>query len=452
MASGNRIYDVADKENISWDLPDLKYAPPPKRKTASKGASALASLPDKSSSAKVEPRSSAAGGPVYTATDEAVGSAEPSCPAPEDGQTEQRLIEIIFTDENGEAIERVGDKQSVRVVIRSENMSGETLILELKEQLGLPKLNGRVVKPSDHIRIPITADAFYIRIDLVPTIVIYTDGKISRTDLSTATRMQFVYKDANSTFHDLLEHDVILAQKWNRGYKEKSSAPKGAVEKVADGKSRWFGKNGKNQTPLVNPFAAGPDLFIYDTAPVKIHLHYNQGGRPYYNPEAIACVFGALAEARFTDVVSNGSTGADGTGAPSISHVNGFNSDMKYLRTDKLMANIDYLPDTTDAAGKIVRKKAGPILVSDILLDVDRQNALNDALAKFGFNSMLSHYYQVPKKPKTADTEAPAAGAKPAKPKKPVMVDKLLKHCSADSGHKDHLHIQGFKANYQTSA
>lgn len=132
--------------------------------------------------------------------------------------------------------------------------------------------------------------------------------------------------------------------------------------------------------------------------------------REYYNPEAFACVLGALAEGDFLDIVSNGSVGLDGTGAYSVSHVNGINMDFKYFRTDKKRAGVDLNID--------------PILVGSSLLDIERQNLFLDALKKFGFGTIkhnLSH--------KTAK-------------------NKLLNYCKEDAGHKDHLHIQGFKAKY----
>ena len=117
-----------------------------------------------------------------------------------------------------------------------------------------------------------------------------------------------------------------------------------------------------------------------------------------------------MAEGDFTDIVSNGSVDTDGTGAYSVSHVNGINMDFKYLRTDKKKAYID--------------KNTFPILVDNILLDIVRQNQLLDALFKFGWGKTrknLSH--------KTKE-------------------NKDLNHCNQDDHHKDHLHVQGFSPNY----
>lgn len=71
------------------------------------------------------------------------------------------------------------------------------------------------------------------------------------------------------------------------------------------------------------------------------------------------------------------------------------------------------------------------IYTNSSLLDETRQNEFLDSLYKFGFGRVkdgkgrrnLSHYLSDGKS--------------------------LLNYCDKASGHKDHLHLQGFKANYR---
>ncbi|MCD9637511.1 peptidoglycan-binding protein, partial [Tenacibaculum maritimum] len=109
----------------------------------------------------------------------------------------------------------------------------------------------------------------------------------------------------------------------------------------------------------------------YDKNGIKITLKDNTD-REYINPEAYACLLGALAENDYKDVAINGFTSKDGTGAPSVSHYNGIAGDFRYLRKDKKVVSlrIDTNPDD---------------------LDVDRTEKFIDALIKFGWSSFYSY-------------------------------------------------------------
>ncbi|AZI33143.1 hypothetical protein [Kaistella carnis] len=91
-----------------------------------------------------------------------------------------------------------------------------------------------------------------------------------------------------------------------------------------------------------------------------------------------------------------------------MSHKNGMNGDLRYLRKDKKGGSTNLFNN-----GELTGWKG---------LDAERQNNFNDALYKFGWKSMLSQYYGDKK-------------------------EKLLNHATndKDNNHNDHLHIQGFK-------
>lgn len=127
-----------------------------------------------------------------------------------------------------------------------------------------------------------------------------------------------------------------------------------------------------------------------------------------------------IIQTGFTDVVTNGSVGIDGTGEPSVSHVNGNNIDFKYLRNDEKRPRIDIKDKPTND---------GVINSNSTILDKSRQNELIDAFYLFGFarenngnKKCLSHYL--------------SDGSK-------------LNYCNIEDHHKDHLHIQGFIAQYK---
>lgn len=219
------------------------------------------------------------------------------------------------------------------------------------------------------------------------------DNLLGRIINPNSTEVVYLYYDINGGEHYLGSCLINSVQRWLRGSKTFST---GWVERVAGSKTRYYNPDGTNQAQLIQ---------------VQLPLDYNQSGviigladnttREYMNPEAYASLLGALAECGFTDVTFNGSTSADGTGAPSISHINGINADFRYLKT-----NLD----------------GGSILVSSTDLDVARQNQLNNAFHAFGWGRTTNFL-----------SNLTSGGI-------------LLDHCNQDADHHDHLHLQGYQS------
>jgi hypothetical protein len=133
----------------------------------------------------------------------------------------------------------------------------------------------------------------------------------------------------------------------------------------------------------------------------------NDSRRPYIQDVALASLFGAMLEVGYGDISCNGFSHADGSSAPSTSHINGVNGDFKYLRLDR---------STRD-------HRSLHIDVSPELMDESRQNLFNDALYRFGWKSMLSWRYR-----------------------KDGQV-RLLNHTRHYVDHHHHLHLQGYAPN-----
>lgn len=244
---------------------------------------------------------------------------------------------------------------------------------------------------------------------------IYHNGKINQVQYvaDQTAQVNYKYVDSSNQEHDLGTFDIVWAQRWKRGTStDKSSDPANWKKVVSGGRIRYYEYDSDNKAPLIRPFKKknGLNVFEYINGNLKIVL-YEDTSREYFNPESFGCILGALADTGFEDVVCNGSVGLDGTGAYSVTHVNGINTDFKYLRTDQKKGNIDQ---------GIYR-----ILVSDTNLDVTRQNQLLDAFYKFGWgrtSKMLSHY---------------------------MSDGGLLNHTKKANHHHNHLHIQGYAPNYQ---
>lgn len=97
----------------------------------------------------------------------------------------------------------------------------------------------------------------------------------------------------------------------------------------------------------------------------------------------------------------------EGAPAPSVSHKQGKNDDLRYLRTDE---------------------SGNAVVLGDKKVDVKRQLALNNSLFKFGWKDMISEKFK------------PAGSSKST----------LLPHTSSaaqrgiPTNHTNHLHLQGY--------
>jgi len=73
----------------------------------------------------------------------------------------------------------------------------------------------------------------------------------------------------------------------------------------------------------------------------------------------------------------------------------------------------------------------GVIYTNDTLLDQIRQNEFLDSLYKFGIGRLKDSFGRFNLSYYLSDGTT------------------MLNHCSPESHHNDHLHVQGFKANYK---
>lgn len=133
----------------------------------------------------------------------------------------------------------------------------------------------------------------------------------------------------------------------------------------------------------------------------------NDSSRPYISDLALASLLGAMLEVSYDDFSCNGFSHANGTSAPSVSHINGINGDLKYLRAD----------------GSTQQQLSLHIDTQPTLLDELRQNKFNDALYKFGWKLFFSYRY-------TIDGEV-----------------RLLNHSQHLSNHHHHLHLHHYSPN-----
>src|SRR5699024_10089816 len=158
------------------------------------------------------------------------------------------------------------------------------------------------------------------------------------------------------------------------------------VTKTNDNFDRFFlkstGFDGKSEhTTLVGQFDKNengliqlPSNFSFSNSDFNVDFSFSvkEGNeyRSFIRGDAFASLIGTLATTNTTDLAVIGFSLSDGRSPePSVSHKNGINGDLRYLRTDQSGAGV---------------------LLGQSAFDMDRQNTFNNTLNRFGWTDMLS--------------------------------------------------------------
>lgn len=245
---------------------------------------------------------------------------------------------------------------------------------ELRPRLKVKEVSGLNNKASDFICNTDSTNSLNAK-DII-TFHIYANGSIEKhipkkIEEKNKNKYKYTYHDKENMEHDICILDKITVQNWIVGSKDNKG--KGWEKRIAGGKTRYYQK-GNGEVELVK---------------LKLPINYNKNGvnikigdnttREYINPLAVASMIGAVAECGYNDFNFNGSTSQDGTGAPSVTHVNGVAFDFRYLRKDKTGNNL-HIDEHPEA------------------LDIIRQEKFIDALGTFGYSKFYSYNIIVNKK------------------------------------------------------
>lgn len=157
-----------------------------------------------------------------------------------------------------------------------------------------------------------------------------------------------------------------------------------------------------------------PSDFKYTNQKMNMSFSFtvkeNNESKAFIRGDAFAALIGAMSLTNTKDLTIIGFSNADGSSpAPSISHRNGINGDLRYLRKDY---------------------SGSQVLLNQAEFDISRQNTFNSALNKFGWTNLLSERF------------VPYG----------QLNSMLLNHTThySKSRHNNHLHLQGFKPNILT--
>jgi hypothetical protein len=119
--------------------------------------------------------------PNYSGGDNAIGSSVKPCPLKENPER-KRIKEVFFANKDGEKITTITKEEKVDLVIKTQNMSGEEVMIDLPEIASSFKLSGEQVTDGKVIVHNIGSDEEKVELEIVPTKVLVTPvPRIGRT-------------------------------------------------------------------------------------------------------------------------------------------------------------------------------------------------------------------------------------------------------------------------------
>lgn len=164
-----------------------------------------------------------------------------------------------------------------------------------------------------------------------------------------------------------------------------------------------------------------------DGLEVKFKMNINTV-RYYANDITAASLLGAMLNTGYIDFTYNGSSNEKGQSiGGSITHKNGINLDMRYLRTDQTGKKVQL---------NLNNKEDDPCGWKG--LDVERENKFLDELTRFGWKDKLSWEYWI-KNPTEAEWKLWYNEWRKNNPNETELP--VLKNITHNDNHHDHLHL-----------
>lgn len=223
------------------------------------------------------------------------------------------------------------------------------------------------------------------------------------------SKARYIYHDISNNEHEIGTYDITVTENTYTDYQDKL---------------------GGNKIYLIN---INDNISNYSDGEVEFTLTINTT-RPYVSDVATASLLGAMLNTGYMDFNFNGGSDArDVSPAPSSSHKNGTNLDLRYLRNDTSGNGVHL--DLNDETGDPCGWKG---------LDVERQNKFIEALNLFGWDEILGwEYWSSVRSPTTGhiwdEWYATWRADHPGETGKPILTN--ITHYR---GHNHHIHLQKY--------
>jgi len=124
--------------------------------------------------------------PDYNCTEEAVSPVQACALNDEEKEPKQKIVKAYFTNLEGELLEKITKEKEIYLVIETENMGGEKVIINLPEHYGDFKYEGQLITEDKVLKLSVGGNTEKIKLEVVPKKRKVTPRTVS-TDNDTTT-------------------------------------------------------------------------------------------------------------------------------------------------------------------------------------------------------------------------------------------------------------------------
>jgi|GEM_PF-885062 len=193
--------------------------------------------------------------PDCNCTDEAVSPVQACALNDEEKEPIQKIVKAYFTNLEGEPLEKITKEKEIYLVIETENMGGEEVIINLPEHYGDFKYEGELITEDKVIKLSVGSSTEKLKLEVVPRRRKVIPRTVSDEDTPEAPPIE--------TPEDTTEKDpTIINAFWSDESKAKTTRIKyGEKARI---KINTSDAKGKTMKVKIYESDTGPDDFIHE--------------------------------------------------------------------------------------------------------------------------------------------------------------------------------------------
>ena len=228
--------------------------------------------------------------------------------------------------------------------------------------------------------------------NIIPIMRIYSSDRSIVLSVPKNIEVEF-----NNRYQDMANHQQAFPIKFEYYNSSGDRRELGQFNYIMT-ENQYLGQDNYGTTPLIDLI----DIQQFSNI-AGINLNLNTE-RYYPNLRSMASFLGIMLEYQYTDFTFNGCSNEEGLSiGGSSSHKNGYNCDIRYLRTD-------YEVERSNICG-----------ANYTIVDTERHIDLNNGLIEYGWGYLLSNH---------------------------TKIELHRTHNDPDGRHCDHLHLQSYRPNF----
>lgn len=155
--------------------------------------------------------------PKYNTPDDAISPVKKCAFSNEEKNPKQKIVKAYFTNLDGEKLEKITKEKEIYLVVETENMSGEEVIINLPEHYGDFKYEGEEFTKDKVLQLNVSGDTEKIKLETIARRKEIPQTPVAKESVqtpgSTAAAIPTFNEDANIVFAEFLDgaDDKILS-------------------------------------------------------------------------------------------------------------------------------------------------------------------------------------------------------------------------------------------------